>query len=755
MLNLSFLKRIQPPLVAVVAIMMLVGAPAATLHSPGGLSVTVDPENGHYELTSTHPAWTFAGSVDAPVKNIKTSHGHDSIGAYQQIAFKWQQGKSPFTGRIRLYNGQSVALFSQTAVKAAEMPPAPFPAFTALPRDLHVFSYAQHTFATPAFKAYETSTPWLLFNDQADAVVISPASHFMVASMIGDGHEKVASGFNSALRNLPAGFTQDTLVAFGNGINKTWDSWGRAIVALGGVKRPASDADIVLKYLGYWTDNGAAYYYNYDPDKGYAGTLKALVERYRQEQIPIHYLQLDSWWYYKSTTDADGKIGPAKKSNKLPEGEWNRYGGLLEYKAHKDLFPNGLAAFQKSIGLPLVTHNRWIDPASPYHQKYKISGVAAVDPKWWNDIAHYMKESGIVTYEQDWLDRIYTYSPEFASKLGTGEAFLGDMSRACAREGITMQYCMLYPCYYLQGSRYPNLTTIRTSDDRFNPDRWNVFLYASRLADSLGIWPWADVYMSAERTNVLLSNLSAGPVGTGDLIGSEVKSNIFNAVRADGLIVKPDAPIVPLDQSYIADAKKEPAPLLASTYTDHDGIRTVYVFAYNRGDAASGNVKLNMSELGLKGPMHGGVYAYDFFNGTGKLVDANGGFSATVGPHAAAFYVFAPVGQNGIAFLGDRDKFVGTGKQRITSLREELGLLSAGVELAPGESSIVLHGYAKQAPKVSFTRDVPDRAEFIPATGTGTVETQFDSATGHFTVEVKPAGDDSSARKLTVMLRAR
>src|SRR6185437_5602638 len=182
----------------------------------------------------------------------------------------------------------------------------------------------------------------------------------------------------------------------------------------------------------------------------------------------------------------------------------------------------------------------------------------------------------------------------------------------------------------------------------------NVFLYASRLADSLGIWPWADVYMSAERTNVLLSNLSAGPVGTGDLIGSEVKSNIFNAVRADGLIVKPDAPIVPLDQSYIADAKKEPAPLLASTYTDHDGIRTVYVFAYNRGDAASGNVKINMSELGLNRP----VYAYDFFNGTGKLIEAAGNFSATVNNHSAAFYVFAPVGQSGIAFLGDRDKFV-------------------------------------------------------------------------------------------------
>ena len=49
------------------------------------------------------------------------------------------------------------------------------------------------------------------------------------------------------------------------------------------------------------------------------------------------------------------------------------------------------------------------------------SGIAAVDPKWWDNIAAYLKSSGIVTYEQDWLDRIFTYSPAFTSDIGTGE----------------------------------------------------------------------------------------------------------------------------------------------------------------------------------------------------------------------------------------------------------------------------------------------------------------------------------------------
>lgn len=710
--------------------------------SKGGLSAQVDARTGDYRIAFPDAAWTFGGSLHVPLQNITKTDGRDAVGFYQQIAFAWRADQTPMLGQIRLYDEKALALFSQTCGEARETPPAAFPSFTTLPAALYIFSYGHHEFAPPRFSNSEISTPWMLFDDQADAFVISPASHFMVASMTGDGRKEVASGFNPNLRNVPAGFTHQTLVAAGKGINQTWDLWGHGLLALQGAKRPAYDADTVLKYLGYWTDNGAAYYYNYDCDKGYAGTLQSLVERYRQERIPIRYLQLDSWWYYKSTTDADGKPGKDKKSSKLPTGEWNRYGGLLEYRAHSDLFPNGLDAFQKAIGLPLITHNRWIDPASPYHGRYQIAGIAAVDPKWWESIAHYMKTSGIVTYEQDWLDRIYTYSPEFASKAGTGEAFLDNMARACQEQGITMQYCMPYPCYFLQGSRYENLTTIRTSGDRFNTNRWNDFLYTSRLAAALGIWPWADVYQSGERNNVLLSTLSAGPVGIGDLLGAENKANLFQAVRADGVIVKPDASIIPLDRSYLADAQGTPAPLIAATYTDRGGVKTEYVFAFNRPKTGAGSVHFTLGELGLTGP----GYVYDYFAGTGSLLPASGSFSTPSNPGAASFYVVAPVGKSGIAFLGDQGKFVGTGRQRIDSLRDEADKLTVGVVLAAAEESVVLHGYAAAEPKVTVLAGEDDAV-------------QYDPATKHFTVEVKPeAGvspDGSGAdpiRRMTVVL---
>jgi hypothetical protein len=714
----------------------------AVITSASGMSLRLDARTGSYQLTAKQPAWELGGSINQPLKNVAAIQGRDAIGIYQQLAFEWQDGQTPMSGQIRVYKEKPLALFSQTCGAATEVPPPAFPDFKVLPDKLHIFSYGHHEFAPPRFTATEISTPWLLFDDHANALVISPASHFLVASMRGDGRTEVASGFNPALRNLPADFTQQTLVVFGQGINRTWDLWGRALRDLHQAKRPANDADTVLKYLGYWTDNGATYYYNYNTNLGYAGTLDSLVERYRREQIPIRYLQLDSWWYYKSTTDPDGQPGKEKKSNQLPAGAWNCYGGLLKYKADTSLFPNGLDAFQKSIGLPLVTHNRWIDPASPYHQQYKISGIAAIDPQWWDHIADYLKSSGIVTYEQDWLDRIYTYSPAFSSNVETGETFLDNMARACEEQDITIQYCMPYPCYFLQGSRYGNLTTIRTSGDRFNTNHWNDFLYTSRLAASMGIWPWADVYMSGETDNVLLSTLSAGPVGIGDAIGAENKANLFHAVRADGVIVKPDAPIVPLDSSYIADAQKKPAPLTGSTYTDRGGIKTEYVFAFNRPKTPADEVHFSPAELGLSGP----AYVYNYFSGTGKLLNDDADFTAPLSKGASAFYVVAPVGQSGIAFLGDKNVFVGTGKQRITSLHDEAGKLTVGIVLAQNEKSVVLHGYAAVEPKVTVISGLDDAI-------------RYDPVSHYFAVEVKPDGNTpveqstgDPVRQLTVVL---
>ena len=60
------------------------------------------------------------------------------------------------------------------------------------------------------------------------------------------------------------------------------------------------------------------------------------------------------------------------------------------------------------------------------------------------------------------------------------------MAAACARHGLVMQYCMALPRHFLQGAKYSNLTTIRTSGDRFEPGKWRDFLYTSQLAAAVG-----------------------------------------------------------------------------------------------------------------------------------------------------------------------------------------------------------------------------------------------------------------------------
>jgi hypothetical protein len=208
-------------------------------------------------------------------------------------------------------------------------------------------------------------------------------------------------------------------------------------------------------------------------------------------------------------------------------------------------------------------------------------------------------------------------------------------------------------------------------------------------------------------------------VGIGDPIGKENKGNLLKSVRADGVIVKPDVPCVPLDRCYIADARHSDDPLVASTYTDHNGLRTSYVFAFNRDHSLAKAAQFSPVELGLKGE----VYIYEGFSGTATRLKAKKVFTNSLPPNGTGFYEVAPVGRSGIAFLGDSGKFVSTGKQRISQLQDEPGSLTAEVVLAASEHSVELHGFAEKIPAVAVRNGTA-----------GTVK--FDSATHHFSVEI-------------------
>ena len=203
-------------------------------------------------------------------------------------------------------------------------------------------------------------------------------------------------------------------------------------------------------------------------------------------------------------------------------------------------------------------------------------------------------------------------------------------------------------------------------------------------------------------------------------------------MRGDAVLVKPDVPLVPTDESILAEAAQGPrAPMVAWTYSDHDAMRGLYVFAYGRGDTAQ-DVTFSPAALGVSGP----TYVYDYFADSGRLLGANERMSATVS--SGTYFVAAPVGPSGMAFLGDAGEFATLGRKRISALSDD-GTVHASVEFAPGDDSVTLFGYAPAAPSASASGGSIQAVSYDPATQRFSVVVRADAAPSGVRVELSPS----------------
>ncbi|MBD0739348.1 CBM35 domain-containing protein [Streptomyces sp. CBMA29] len=780
------------------------GRASAGTVTPTALHGTVNAA-GAWQVTAGVLGWTFSGSVGAAT-GIATGSGTDALGPYTETTFTFRSGARK--GAIRVYDSASCVIFTDTYVKAAANA-NPFPTLTGYPKLAHSMSH-RACFGKYQFNTFTGAgdSPWVFFDGSGNTFVLSAADHFQEAQTTQAADGSIAAGVLGSVATLPAGYTRRTVLSVKAGVGASYHAWGAALTALSGKTLPANDKGAILNTLGYWTDNGADYYYKYDASKGYAGTLLAVRDEWKSKKVPMGYMQLDSWWYPKG-----------------PNAAWNVGDGTYLYEADKELFPDGLAAFQKQLGMPLTTHARWMDKSSPYHGQYQFSNDIVIDPKFWQSVMAYLKDGGVTVFEQDWL----CTNAKPAENLTDADALFTNMAASATANGLDMQYCMALPRDYLQSVLYDNLTTIRVSDDRFDRPKWDAFLYDSQFAGSLGVWPWVDVFMSGEINNLLLANLSAGPVGVGDALGKVNAANLAMVARPDGVLVKPDVPIVPSDATYVGDAAGTQPAMIASTRVAHVGLDYRYVFAYarktvapqqtyqaesatlsgavvgsdNSGYTGTGyadyvnasgdyvqwtvqapaagsytltfryaNATFNDRPLGISvngaaarnlsfpatgswttwgvvaltaqlakgantvrataigfsganvdwlgvtqssvptGPSQtasftlaslgqtGPAYAYDYFAAKGSLIPQGGTVSATVG--TGTYWVVAPVGASGIAFLGDAGKFVSHGDKRVEHLSDD-GTVRATVSFAPGEAPVTLHGYAPRKPTVAAT----------------------------------------------------
>src|SRR5581483_6144127 len=416
--------------------------------SGSGITATVNAD-GSYQIQTSRPAsWTFSGSVGHAVTSQSTTSGSDAIGAYQEIGFSYTDSVAR-SASIRVYQNAPNVLFGSTtrsSVSNSSSAGTPFPSFST-----PGLSYRE-SFQDAAWSPYQfggtpaRDSPELAFDSQGHSFLISPADNFGAANLSRSSGGTVTAGIVSSVGTLPSGVTHRTFLTLGNGVNTTYSTWGSALMALGGKQPIPNDANDTLNKLGYWTDNGATYYYSYNTSLGYQGTLEAVAKDFASKGVPLGYMQLDSWWYPKGSADS-----------------WTpNSGGEYVYRAAPQLFPNGLAAFQQQLGLPLITHARWIDSSSPYRSQYTMSNNVSTDPVFWNSTMSYLKSSGVVTYEQDWLSA--QAQPNY--NLNDPNAFMGNMAASANAQGITLQYCMALPWNNLQSTLYQNAQTTRVALDR-------------------------------------------------------------------------------------------------------------------------------------------------------------------------------------------------------------------------------------------------------------------------------------------------
>ncbi len=689
---------------AATLLLFAIAAPlsAETVHEQStGITVTVE-ENGHYAITTAVPSWVFTGTLPVSASALKTVAGRDGIGDFDEITFTFGARE----GSIRTYPNRAAVLFTDRYTIAATNADG-FPRLSVSPEVPGRLSF-RGKWSQFHFDLSGAEGPWVYFDDAGHSFMLSPASDFMVANLNLTDDDEIESRISPRIKDIPQGLAHRTLLVVANGINRAFDAWGHALTDFNDKKRPANDADPSLATLGYWTDNGAGYYYDWEPSLGYTGTLLAVKDEFANAGLALGYMQIDSWWYPKGEN-----------------GDWNRMTatgsqGIQRYEAHPDIFPKGLGGFQKDLGLPLITHARWIDDKSPYRDKYKMSNNVIIDPAYWATVGTNLRAWGVFGYEQDWLDERATA----AYNLDDQNAFMDDMGRMSETFGLSMQFCMATPRHFLQSTKYDNLTTIRVSEDVFTRDKWDQFFYSSRLASALGVYPFTDVFGSSEKISTLIATLSAGIVGVGDRLGEVNAANLLYAVRPDGIIVKPDAPAVPTDESILNDAHNAGEPLVSYTYTDHGPMRALYIFAHPRTEDRT--FTFTPEKLGLSGK----VYVYNWLSDRGRRINGGEPWMQTI--HGDPSYLVAvPIGKSGIAFLGDAGKFVPLGKKRVSELSDD-GAINATIDFAATEHSIVVHGWA---PSMPMAAAIDGRV--------GTVT--YDADSGRFDVEVFP-GNAASAR---------
>lgn len=763
----------------------------AILENRAGLVLEIDLKTGVYRVSRRGKTWVGEGLVavrlkdrmllnvtpdGSPSDDMKlTGHtkggGNGPSGDYGMIKLMWEASGLKFETEFRLYHdlpqiefahtfpdgyrAESTAKFEDTALN--------FPVFVAGGEgdDLHLFSYGYRIWPYPIFgknvaKTFgawgdtANRTPLLIFDDNGKTGILSPLNDYMIRivrildlTARGFG-PAVAVGTNGELARLDPGHTSRSVLHFNDGgVAAAMYSWGAELLKATGKKPIARDETFFLKHLGYWTDNGAYYYYRTEPGKNYETTLLEMAGYLKNESIPVRLLQLDSWWYPKSEID----------------------NGVLTWEPIEEMFPDGLTAFQKKSGMPLTFHNRYFATDTYYRETLPFvrgsGGTHPLSRRVFDIWAESVVKWGGIMYEQDWLGTQMDKVEALRSDPHLAGKWLSDMAGAMDDAGLEIQYCMPTVGFYLASTRFRNVTNIRSSNDYFirlggqSHQLWWEHVYTSPLIHALGAYPFKDVIITrppdekikspmqerfsgttGERHeeditlfepyyhhSALLSILSAGPVGIGDRIGDVNRPVVMLMADEDGVLVKPDRPLIPVDRMFYTDTLVKPEALTGYTRSMVAGGTWYYVLALNANQAMTKS-KFTLSPADLS--LQGRYVAYDFMAEKALPLEKDFSLKRRLRPSGLLYLVLAPLSARGRALIGDVGKYVTASDERIIYWSDT----KDGMEIdlnGPEGSATRLLVYSESEPKKvsSVSREIKktENLDGLPAGAEGWAKT--------------------------------
>lgn len=571
-----------------------------------------------------------------------------------------------------------------------------------------------------------------LFNQSLTTLVASSLSDYMVSgpAFANSLNQVLGFGFLGLVAEIPAGWKHQTVMVAGQGINNTMYAWGNLLLQIGNKQRTAIDADFQTNYLSYWTDNGAYYYYNTEPNKTYEQTMLDVKSYWAQLNLPVRSFQFDSWWYFK-----------------LPNK-----GAVTLWEPMPDYFPDLMTPW---LGLPLALHNRYFAPVNNYtemgYQFITEPGAELalpIDESMFTYIMTKAKKWGMTMYEQDWLITVYQGLHITQNNVTAAKTWLHAFGNAAQGLGLTIQYCMPLINHMLESTSIQAVTNARASGD-YHPgtDQWAIGL-SSLFYYSIGIQPSKDDFWTTEyqpgspygdkptepnwQLQAIITTLSTGPVGPSDMLNGTNASLVMQTCRAgDGLLLRPDKPATTVDSAFTAAIwgtngwiPSFASELNSPVVTTGDGtlvvgkpslkdvtVPDVYITHSEHGHGAwywhyviatrlGSNYSLDWTDLGTTGQSTSYV-AVDWFNPGagpwGTISSSNpliipygqGQPNAPTNAHNIRYTVLAPVLPGGWVLMGEYAKITTMSRQRISNVTTTSNSFSAYVHTSTAETLVV------------------------------------------------------------------